>query len=193
MALVALRGQFIAKERHRLTGPATPDTQWKCDAVKEVRSARRSPALAIVTFATAENRAAFLEAARKTFPTNSPVTISETVFMPYAKEDARNLVRAVRRYSGQLAVESERGVKQAVCFWSMTAESEDAAQRLEQEMNNYSPDREATGETDVDVERGGRTLRVRTQFQRAESGFGAFGDWLCAQHCANILYTFRME
>ncbi|HUS35390.1 MAG TPA: site-2 protease family protein [Verrucomicrobiae bacterium] len=193
LALISVRAQFIARERRQFAGPATPDTGWKCNAVQEARRVRRPPRLAIVTFSSPQNRAAFVKAARETFPTNAPATISETVFMPYAKEDARKLVRAVRRHAGQFAVEIERGVKQPVCYWSITAESDDAAPRLEQEINDYSPDDEATGSVDSDVERDGRTLRVRTEFQRTEPGFAAFGDWLCAQNCANILYTFRME
>jgi Zn-dependent protease len=193
IALFSVRAQFIAKERRQFVGPATPDTGWKCNGVQDVRRLRRPPRLAIVTFANPRNRTAFLEAARETFPTNAPATTAETVFIPYAKEDGRKLLRAIRRHAGQFAVEIERGVKQPVCYWSMTAESDDAAPRLEHELNDYSAADEETGRVDLDVERDGRTLRVRTEFQRTEPGFAAFGDWLCAQHCTKILYTFRME
>jgi hypothetical protein len=98
--------------------------------------------LAAITFKTVDNRDDFLAAAKKYFPTNQPITIGRTLFMPYAKEQARTLDREIAVHFAWAAVESDIGLgnwrKRPTCHWTFTAPNEETALALEREINSYS-------------------------------------------------------
>jgi Zn-dependent protease len=139
IAILALGAILAAKRDQDLAKRHSPRILWNCGGSAKVVIRPQSAQLAAVTFKTPDNRDAFLEMAEKEFRTNQPIVVGRTVFMPYANEDFKKLVRETRKQFGRMAFERQTAGYRTrpVCYWTIRPESEEAAAEIENEINLY--------------------------------------------------------